>query len=148
MAVGDKRPVLMQADRGAAGGVAALDENGKVVGAVPLDGSVPMTGNKLQLKNGAAAVSCNDSRVVINTYSVPGTTTAYRSVVLRNKNEVSDISQALGFAAEETGTGELLYLIYGEHNKPTPADIGAASAEEVRQLTEQIAALTAAINNL
>ena len=38
MGIGDKKKALMEADKGAPGGVAALDESGKVVGAIAKNG--------------------------------------------------------------------------------------------------------------
>lgn len=98
---------------------------------VPLDGSVAMTGRTLYLNGKAAAISTDGKRAVMNSYETAGSNAAYRSLIVRNKNEDADVSGAIGVAVKDSGDSvERTYRIYGEHNKPTAADVGAVEAKK------------------
>ena len=97
------------------------------IGAVPLDGSESMTGKSLYLNNRSAQVGASESRAVLNSYDTAGTDDSYRGIAVFNKNDGDDIAKALCFAVRNEGAGELLYRIYGEHNKPTAADVSAVN---------------------
>lgn len=104
------------------------------IGAVPLDGSESITGRSLYINNYHAQVGANESRAVLNSYDVAGDNDSYRGIAVLNKNDLADISRALCFAVRDLGVGEVLYRIYGEHNKPTPAEISAAPAGHVTKV--------------
>lgn len=100
------------------------------IGAIPLDGSIPMSGRSLWLYNNHALVGANDSRAVLNSYPVAGSADAYRSFVVRNENEAADMADAFCFAEKVAGGGELLYRVYGEHNPP-PVSFGVINATDL-----------------
>lgn len=96
------------------------------IGAIPLDGSKSMTGPALYMNNRNALVGANNSRAVMNSFDSAGVEDSYRGIVVFNKNASDDIADALYLAVRNHGGGELLYPIFGEHNIPTPEQIGAA----------------------
>lgn len=97
------------------------------IGALPLDGRTSMTGPSLYLYNRCAQVGANEGRAVLNSYDNPELGGTYRGVAVFNKNDEEDITNALCLAVRNPGVGEVLYPVYGKHNKPTPADIGAVN---------------------
>lgn len=148
MAAGEKRPVLMQADRGAAGGVAALDENGKVVGAVAKTGDTMTGALEIAAQGGNTAIVPDAGCTYIQSYK-DGDYAHKRTLMVRNMATSPDLVSALTLGVQDDGTWKEYAVIHQQNlHLITPAAIGAASAEEVRQLTAQIAALTATINSL
>lgn len=95
--------------------------------AVPLDGSKSMTGRSLYLNNRSALVGADEGRAVLNSFDTAGSEDTYRGIAVFNVNDVDDIAKALCLAVRNYGEGELLFRIYGEHNKPTPAALGAVN---------------------
>ena len=120
---------IQRREMGAAGGVASLNEAGKLhEEQLPDDVPVLANGRTMYLNDKSAAVSASNGRAVLNSYKTPGSNAEYRSLVVRNRNETEAISQAICLGVKDGDGYEMIYFIYGEHNKPTPAAIGAAPA--------------------
>jgi hypothetical protein len=121
---------IQRREMGAAGGVASLDEVGKLhEEQLPNDVPVLANGSTMYLNDKAAAVSASNGRAVLNSYKTPGSNAEYRGIVVRNRNETEELSQAFCLGINDGNGYELLYAIYGEHNKPTAADVGAVSTD-------------------
>ena len=117
---------ITQAEKGAAGGVASLDEAGKLhEEQLPDDVPVLANGKTMYLNDKSAAVSASNGRAVLNSYKTPGSNAEYRSLIVRNRNETEELSQAFCLGVKDGNGYEWIYAIYGEHNKPTAEDVGA-----------------------
>ena len=146
MATGEKRAVLMQSDKGVPGGVAALDANGKVVGAVSKDGDI-MTGAIGVAISGGNAVLFTDSACAYLQSYKDQDWERRRTLIVRNVDTSPDLVSAVTIAVQDDGTWKEYAVLHQKNlHLISPAAIGAASAEEVRQLTEQVAALAAIVN--
>jgi hypothetical protein len=81
---------------------------------VKADGSVPMTGS-LQLHDGYAITGASSTRAAINSYPDNTNQNKYRGFAVLNHTNVDDKSDAF-VVAENNGSGESIYKLYGEHN--------------------------------
>jgi hypothetical protein len=91
---------------------------------LPLDGSVPMSGGSISLRNGIGKLTVGDTFTQLESYkSEVGDTGNRRVLALNNGN---DIKNALQIADWTDGTSAY-YKIYHQGNKPSPTDIGAAT---------------------
>lgn len=145
MALGDKKPVVMEEDRGIPGGVATLDENGKLVqmptaadvGAVNKAGDT-MTGNLTIMRSlpcvstaeittgrGARMIALSDGSVSFENITVDGT--KYRSINI--SPETTDVSSGLKLYQYD-GTSWYEQVILHTGNKPYNFYTGNGSAEE------------------
>lgn len=104
-------------------------------GFLPLAGGT-LTGKSLYLGNGLARVLAETNRLQLETYNEAGNTNNRRVFHLRNSTHGSpDAKDALVWF--DTVEGEqTMYRLYGEHNKPTADDVGAAKATHNHSATE------------
>lgn len=91
---------------------------------LPLDGSVPMSGGSISLRNGIGKLTVGDAFTQLETYKGEAGDTGNRRVLsLKNDN---DINASLQIADWIDGAS-VYYRVYHQGNKPTPSDIGAAT---------------------
>ena len=86
------------------------------VGALPLDGSVSMTGNSLYICNSGARIDADKANLSITAYD-SADNSSYRRLNIAYKSTESTLANSLKFTSKENGTTNE-YKIYGEHNKP------------------------------
>ncbi len=85
------------------------------IGALPLDGSVPMTGNVLNLSEGYGNVYVNPNQTQLNSFSEKAESKNSRMLSLRNSKYVPNVALALRLidTVDGVATG---YDIYGQNN--------------------------------
>ena len=109
------------------------------VNAVALDGSNTMIGN-LSINKSTPIVNLKDTETgsnvrlfnsgdtfAIQNINTDGNTNTRRQLSFYNSDAASDVKNAIQFFDIVDGVNTP-YKIYGEHNKPTPTDIGAAES--------------------
>lgn len=85
----------------------------KQVSALPLDGSVPMSGS-LGIANNLGGFYADINGVLVNQYETKGDLNNRRCVWIHSKHH-ADLANSLQFFAIENGVDKL-YSIFGEHN--------------------------------
>ena len=94
------------------------------VGALPIKGGT-LTGNNIGLLNGQGKVTAGTDFIQLETYKKVNDTSNRRLLALKESNAIGDSLQVVDWT---DGTPNY-YSIYGEHNKPTPAEIGAPTVK-------------------
>lgn len=98
------------------------------VGALPIDGSVAMSG-ALLFANGFAKLAANNTLAGINSYvDADNPTNAYRSILIHSGSDRTPLKNAIHLADKPEDGGVTYYSIFGEHNKPSGSYTGNGSA--------------------
>lgn len=79
---------------------------------------------------GYGAIDTSSTNLLLGSLNVQNNFQNGRFLELRNSNNTStpELNKAISLTSAENGTWKA-YQLYGEHNKPAPADIGAATSE-------------------
>ena len=85
-----------------------------------------LTGSYIGLKEGYSGLEGNESYAEITSRKIQNDGSNHRS--LRVASSSSDKKDSVNLIDYVNGSGTS-YRIYGEHNKPTPSDIGAKPTE-------------------
>ena len=75
--------------------------------------------------NSRGIISAWENSTVIQSVNIAGTSDNRRGLFIKNSNAISNVASSLTLRDWINGSSTE-YKIYGEHNKPTPNDIGAA----------------------
>lgn len=93
-------------------------------GFLPLDGGT-LVGDTVKFKNGLSKIYTDASLVQLSTYNVADTTANSSHLqILNNESSVASTLRLVDYDADGKRTD---YLVYGQHNKPTAADVGVSN---------------------
>lgn len=92
-------------------------------GALPIEGGT-LTGQVLFLNDGMGRVQCGNSFFQIDVFDEAKDGNNRRKLVLNGKNSGEAFADSLVLVSVENGE-QTVSKIFGEHNKPTAADVGA-----------------------
>ena len=100
------------------------------------DGNEQLAGD-LKIRNGLGGLGKGtDGEILMESTDASGNN--YRRLVLRNPTAKDDNKAALVLHVKKNGGSVSGFALYGEHNKPTPAAIGAAPASTALQMLGDI----------
>lgn len=94
------------------------------VGALPIEGGT-ITGTNICLNNGTGRLMANGDAAQIEAWTTAGDDSERRILTMYDKGAKSDVASSL-VLTDRVGSINTEYKIYGEHNKPTLADVGGA----------------------
>lgn len=94
------------------------------VGALPIEGGA-ITGTSIYLNNGTGRLMANGDAAQIEAWTTAGDDSERRILTMYDKGAKSDVASSL-VLTDRVGSINTEYKIYGEHNKPTLADVGGA----------------------
>ena len=89
------------------------------VDALPLDGSVAMTGEELWLNNGHGLILCDNTTLAIRSINAADSDDNRRALVVTNSDCDAYVRGALILTDKVNGAAAAAYYIFGEHNKPS-----------------------------
>lgn len=95
------------------------------VGALPIEGGT-ITGTSIYLNGGTGRVASNGDAAQIEAWTTVSDDSERRILAVYDKGAKDSVASAL-VLTDRVGSANTEYKIYGEHNKPSPADIGAAA---------------------
>lgn len=107
---------------------------------LPLTGGT-LSGNLLTGNGYGGIASTSTTNLLLGSLNEPNNLSNGRFLELRNTANVSapELSKAIGLTTVTDGTWKT-YNLYGEHNKPTPEEIGAASSSHTHNYAGSLSA--------